>query len=282
MRLAESFVSMPFAAMKSGPPTLVSLRLRRRIYRDVVTAHIILILLPTAWFFVKQWILSKKPPVITVNLVNAVPDPSPPTPNPVKTPTPPTPTPPTPPKPTPTPPKPTPTPPKPTPTPPKPTPPKPMVALPKPAPPKPAWKPLTADDITLSKDVVRNSQPAPPNVSAADIEARLRNQRMRVSRSGPVGPVSQVLASYYDTVASFLYQRWAQPSRAELNGRKPTVAVNISIDAAGRVKSVNIARRSGLAPMDSSVEALIAELTSLPAPPNGAMTLSINLEIVDE
>jgi TonB family protein len=148
-------------------------------------------------------------------------------------------------------------------------------------PPKPLWKPLSADDITVSKDVVKNSQPAPPAVSAADIEARLRNQRMRVSQSGPTGPISQVPASYYDTVASFLYQRWAQPSRAELSGRKPTVAVNISIDAAGRVKSVSIARRSGLAPMDSSVEALIAGLTSLPAPPNGAMTLSINMEIVD-
>lgn len=264
---AGSLLPLRLSPGRGGTPLLVSLSLRRRILRDVFTAHLVLVLLPGAWFFVKHWLDSRKPPVITVKLVNAQPEPSPPTPQP--TPDPPAPAPPTPP--TPTPPKPTPTPPKPTPAPPKPT----------PTPPKPTWQPRSAKDITISKDVVRNSQPAPPQVSAADIEARLRSRQMRVAPVGPVGPVSQIPASYYETIAAFLYQRWAQPGRAELGGRKPTVAVSLSLDAGGRVKSAAITRRSGIAPMDASVEALLAGLTTLPAPPNGAMTLSVNLEIVD-
>jgi len=264
-----SLLPLRLAAGHAGTPSLVSLSLRRRILRDVFTAHVVLILLPGAWFFVKHWLDSRKPPVITVRLVNAQPEPSPaPAP---EQPAPAPPTPPAPPPPTP----PAPTPPKPAPTPPKPTP------IPTPTPPKPTWQPRSAKDITISKDVVKNSQPAPPQVSAADIEARLRSRQMRVGPVGPVGPVSQIPASYYETVASFLYQRWAQPGRAELGGRKPTVAVSLSLDASGRVKSASITRRSGIAPMDASVEALLAGLTTLPAPPNGAMTLSVNLEIVD-
>jgi TonB family protein len=258
---------------------LVSLSLRRRILRDVFTAHVVLILLPGAWFFVKHWLDSRKPPVITVKLVNAQPEPSPPTPQPTPEPPAPAPAPPTPPKPTPAPPPP-PTPPKPTPTPPKPTP-APPKPTPAPTPPKPTWQPRSAKDITISKDVVKNQQPAPPQVSAADIEARLRSRQMRVAPVGPVGPVSQIPASYYETIAAFLYQRWAQPGRAELGGRKPTVAVSLSLDAGGRVKSAAITRRSGIAPMDASVEALLASLTTLPAPPSGAKTRAVNREIVD-
>jgi TonB family protein len=105
---------------------------------------------------------------------------------------------------------------------------------------------------------------------------------MQVSQAGTPGPATTAPTGYYDTVAAFLYQRWAQPSRAELGGRKPTVAITLAIDANGKVRNAAVVRPSGLAPMDGSVTKLLAGLTELPPPPGGAMTLSVSLEIVEE
>jgi len=272
-------------------PVLVSNTLRRRIWRDVITAHVVFVLLPAVWFFAKQWWLSRRPPAIKVTLVSEplppspVPTPAPPvvtppTPPPPKPdpPRPPDPPPPTPPKPVPIPPVPTPVPPKPAPVPPKPTPvPKPQ---PTPEPPK-TWQPRSANEITVSKKVVKQTNPT-PTVSASEIEARLRNLARQIhGTTATTGPVAQVPQSYYETVAAFLYQRWDQPSRSELGDRRPRVGVLLAVEANGRVRSAKITRRSGIPAMDASVEALLSSLTMMPAPPNGAMTLDVNLEIVD-
>jgi len=228
---------------------------RRKIFRNVLIAHVVIILVPFFWYVIKRWMLAKKTMVLKVQLVTSIPEsqttvkPAPPTPKPslpekkIETTT---------------------------------------VATPKPKPkPKPKWKPRTAKDITVTKNVVESKDPAPSAISSQDIAKRLQKISRQCQVKNAAGPVSAIPAGYYDTIAAFLYERWQQPSRAELGGKNPTVTVTVAIDSSGRVKNSKISQKSGISVMDGSVNQLLKKLASLPKPPNGAMSLSISLEIAE-
>jgi TonB family protein len=71
---------------------------------------------------------------------------------------------------------------------------------------------------------------------------------------------------YLETISAVLRNRWKQPAAAELGGRRPQTAVALEIAGDGHLRSARISKRSGVAAMDSSVEALLRGVRRLPPP----------------
>ncbi len=156
-------------------------------------------------------------------------------------------------------------------------------------PPKKKWTPRKT--ITIShKTVVKNpapqkpmrpTAPAPPVVTASQLERELRKGCVRTTPAASTPAKSLPPSGYYDKVSAALYALWRQPSKAELGGKLPTVDLTITIDASGAVKVARVSRRSGNGTMDASALALTHRLRVLPKPPNGGMTLTVTLEVVE-
>ncbi|MBN1865074.1 MAG: TonB family protein [Victivallales bacterium] len=245
---------------------LVDAHQRRKIRIVVLSVHVGLVLLLLCWSLVSSFFARHKPAVIKVNLVSPpsdlskvdAPKPvSPPSPAPEPAPAPAL---------------------------------KKPVAV-KPPEPKPAPKKsnlLRPEDIKISDKVVRND-PAPPapvvaTPSAKDIERQLTAARnsVRVSSPQASAPAARgnVSRNYFDQVSAVIYQTWRQPLKSELGGRLPTVDVEFSLSADGKVESSRIIRRSGIAAMDSSAAELLANLKMLPPPPSGSTKFTVTLEII--
>jgi TonB family protein len=77
--------------------------------------------------------------------------------------------------------------------------------------------------------------------------------------SGPGDP-------FYSAIAEALYDAWDPPSRAEVGRGNPTVGVRITLRADGTVTAFQLSRSSGVAAMDTTVEAMLRGLRQLPAP----------------
>jgi periplasmic protein TonB len=249
---------------------LLEPRLKKKIRITVLGLHFGFLAILVLWYLITNFLIAKKPTVIKVTLVS--PDtgsaailPSPP----IFTPAPPAVKPKHRPKTSPTPPK-----------------PKPKVKVK----PKPKWKPRTANDINISKTVIKNDPipaPARPMLSAKDIEKNLRNSyrnsrvKTTTTRRTTQGG-TKISQNYFEKISALIYQSWQQPGQSELHGRYPVVDVEITVDASGRVVKSRIARKSGIAVMDQSAQKLLRELRTLPRPPSGKTTFTVSLEIVRE
>jgi len=258
---------------------------RRRVFSLVIAGHLFFFALPFVLSYIAKFFIPKRQPVISVKIINEVKSVTPPK---AERPKPEEPKP-EPPKPEPPEPEPKPEPPKPEPKPvPKPEPKqeKPVVKVPtvKPITKKPEWKPRTPKEITVSKEIVKAEKPTPPKIDSSRFKEKLlkiRDQcKITTSTMSSQNNSPQPL-DYYDKVSAYLYEVWKQPSKTELKGSRPKVAISITIDAGGRILSASIKSRSGIEAMDASVAELLKNLSSLPAPPGGGMSFDASLEISD-
>ncbi len=143
---------------------------------------------------------------------------------------------------------------------------------------------LDPKEIVISQTTVKGkkAEPKKPLISPGDIIGKLKNAaNQHVSTSSPVG--NTLSSDYYDIVSSYLYKMWRQPLKSELANRTPKVKISLKIDGKGNVISTRILNTSGISAMDSSVRDLLDRLKSIPAPSDGRATeIDVVLEIVED
>ena len=163
---------------------------------------------------------------------------------------------------------------------------------------------LTPDQIKISRTKVKPSQPrltAEQQRQAAEQQRQIAEQQARDARNaaaakalrsltgevggrgtpggggGPKGRLaSSEISAYYGKVEAFLKRRWIQPKL--YGGDCPKVLIRFRVTSSGSVSFVKIEQRSGVPAMDASVEELIADLRTLPAPPT-PMEFTVTMEI---
>ena len=144
------------------------------------------------------------------------------------------------------------------------------------------WKALDPNQIKKSSRTVTKQKSVPVKkytpLKADQIAKSLRKGIKTIKFNNSFNVNSSIL-NYYDEVSQYLYSQWQQPGRSVLGNILPVVSVKINVDAYGNVKSYSITDLSGISSMDVSVKTLLANLTSLPKPPDGAMTIDVSLEL---
>ena len=95
----------------------------------------------------------------------------------------------------------------------------------------------------------------------------------------PQGGLTQEEAAYYAALKKFLDFRWVEPSRTVLGDLRPTAVLELTIAADGRVLGARIVESSGNVSMDASVRRLIKVLDRVPVPPNGQLTILVDMEV---
>jgi len=145
---------------------------------------------------------------------------------------------------------------------------------------KPKQKILRPEDIFKPKEVV------PPRTKPKQTFKFDKNKLREKLKSRKVAPKQQVNKaptraelSFYESVGSFLYQRWAPPSATELGGRRPKATVAVSINSMGRILSWSIAKPSGYRAVDDSIKSLMNSIQHLPVPPSGIRSFEIELQV---
>jgi hypothetical protein len=88
---------------------------------------------------------------------------------------------------------------------------------------------------------------------------------------------SSAMLTYYDSVSSYLYERWEQPSKLAVSGELPSVLVRLKIGADGRLMGYQIIKNSNLTEMDNSIKRMLDAIDRLPPPPDGAITIEATL-----
>ena len=184
--------------------------------------------------------------------------------------------------------------------------PKPVVKpKPKPAPkpvvkpkPKPVVKPKTVvkpkpKPVVKPKTVVKPRRdphdevyqdPNPPNLNPkVPVGSRNRAQQYapKADNKAPGGGKKADEAAwlnYGKNVERYIYSRWVEPPRSLLGDSYPETVVDITIEANGKVSAVRVVKSSGNRPMESSVQALLANLDLLPRPPEGPTIYRITLK----
>ena len=117
----------------------------------------------------------------------------------------------------------------------------------------------------------------------ADIRATAGQQgRFGTTNPGQEGVLAtREMRAYYEQLNAFIRPKWnaVSPSSVELSGRVsnwPSVDLTISKD--GRVTKAVIVSKSGNKAIDAAVDALLADLKVVPAPPQ-AGTIRVTLDI---
>ncbi|OGV35338.1 MAG: hypothetical protein A2020_06355 [Lentisphaerae bacterium GWF2_45_14] len=269
--------------------------LRKKIIVSVLLAHFFVIVLPYLTSIIIRWFKPPRPKGMTVKLIDSLPGPP-------GNPGPPSPVPPSPEPPAPKPPEAVPTPPTPEPPIPQPQP------VPRPEPtikpikitPKPRVKPEPKINFKKLKQIkIKQREPEQKFTPLTQQELSQQNKKPVDNHNGVYTPKGNepnqtgVVTttgggggaadndSYFDSVASYLYSRWRQPSKTELGSRKPSVTVHVSLDGEGRILFAKISSPSGVRPMDNSVQELLTSIKNLPKPLSGPMSFDIQL-VVDE
>jgi TonB family protein len=86
---------------------------------------------------------------------------------------------------------------------------------------------------------------------------------------------------YYGRVAAHLARYKQFPPEARASRSQGAAAVTFTIDAAGRVTSVRLARASGVASLDREAQAMTRRASPFPPPPTGhAMTFTVPVNFV--
>lgn len=238
---------------------LVSPLTRKRIFRSVVIAHVVIISTMLVWGFIVEFFKPKRFKVITVSLYTPPGNPAPPAyapPAPKAKP-------------------------KPKPRPPVKHPEKPKnKVVPKP---KKVWKP--APKIKVSRELVyvkpekpREPQPRVETMDKQELLESLNQNRANI-RSNTVS--TGVVQSYESNVGAYLYRLWDTPDKSILGGKRPEVEIMLNVAADGQLLGAEILRPSGVPIMDESVEKLLRKIKYLPAPDGGARKVTLILEVIE-
>ena len=133
---------------------------------------------------------------------------------------------------------------------------------------KPKRKILSANDIKISRDVVKTT--TRKKLSSTDLEKNiLKNwQKVNYPVKSSTRYNGKVIAAYSDTVGLYLEPIWEQPDKVSLGGRLPEVTIKLDIDGNGRVTRARIIGRSGITAMDNSITKLLHQLKHVPPPPD--------------
>jgi TonB family protein len=144
------------------------------------------------------------------------------------------------------------------------------------------WKALDPNEILKSSKTITKQKPVPVKkytpIKADQIANNLRKGVKTIKFNNSFNANSSIL-SYYDEISQYLYSRWQQPSRSVLGNKIPVVNVKITVDAYGNIKNYSITSLSGISAMDASIKSLLQNLSNLPKPPDGAMTIDVSLEL---
>ena len=90
-------------------------------------------------------------------------------------------------------------------------------------------------------------------------------------------PATKEYYDYIDELKRTVEQRWNQPNSVELEGRRPEAKITLTIRKDGTVEKADFAR-TGIQPMDQSLENLRSRLKAVPPPPQ-AMEIEITLRV---
>ena len=118
------------------------------------------------------------------------------------------------------------------------------------------------------------------HTAGVPIGSRDAGQRLGPSNhQTPQGGLTAAEEKYYDQLKKFLDFKWSQPPDSLLGGQRPQATIELEISADGRVLSSKIVKLSGNNSMDESVRRLLKVLDRVPAPPNGAMKIHVNMVV---
>ena len=153
---------------------------------------------------------------------------------------------------------------------------------------KKTWKPLDITQITKPTDTqVKELKPATQivaensmqGVSASTLATNLKKSLsgVKFGTSSGTAQANPAMLTYYDSISSFLYERWEQPSKLAASGEPPAVLVRLNIGIDGRLMNYKIIKNSEFPEMNSSVKQMLDTIDRLPPPPNGAITIEANI-----
>ncbi|HWV21466.1 MAG TPA: TonB family protein, partial [Devosia sp.] len=108
------------------------------------------------------------------------------------------------------------------------------------------------------------SQAAAPKPAAQQAEQAAAPQQTAAAE-----PSNSQVNRWESSVFRHLGQRRKFPPEARARGEKGEVVVQFSIDASGRVLSVNVARSSGFGSLDQAARDLVIASSPVPPPPEG-------------
>lgn len=152
---------------------------------------------------------------------------------------------------------------------------------------KKTWNPLDISQITKPvetevKELKPTKQTTATNfvqgVSASTLAANLKKSLSSVKfGSNGTTQANPAMLTYYDSISSFLYERWEQPAKLAVSGEPPSVLVRLNIGTDGRLMDYKILKNSNFPEMDISVKQMLDSVERLPSPPDGAMTIEATL-----
>jgi protein TonB len=126
---------------------------------------------------------------------------------------------------------------------------------------------------TEFKPPVRKAAPPPQQASTQTSAPKPAAQQAAQAAAPQQAPSAEPSASqvsrWESSVFRHLGQRRKFPPEARARGEKGEVVVQFTIDGAGRVQSVSVARSSGFESLDQAARALVQGASPLPAPPAG-------------
>jgi TonB family protein len=147
---------------------------------------------------------------------------------------------------------------------------------------------LRPEDIVISKKVISSEpQRSTPKLDIPAVAEREVEKKFLKNIKTPAGNYSisskrkggTISASYFNRVSGYIYRIWRQPTKAETGNRPRKVEIKVTVDSFGRVISARIIRKSQNSAMNRSVEELLKNMKTLPAPPDGKAVFSIELEV---
>jgi periplasmic protein TonB len=135
---------------------------------------------------------------------------------------------------------------------------------------KPAPKPVQAAP-KLVKDAAPAKERRRIEAPTKDRAIKQANASTPSTAANSVGIGRSDASSNYPGLVSAHLRRYQQyPSDARSRGDQGTATVSFSLDGGGRVTSSRLARGSGIASIDSEVQAMVRRASPFPAPPGGA------------
>ncbi|MBK0032592.1 energy transducer TonB [Erwinia sp. S43] len=116
------------------------------------------------------------------------------------------------------------------------------------------------------------SQPQAASEQAVEAKAQVLQSNRDAARQSTSGLFSSSVtpATWQARLMAHLERRKRYPADARSRGETGTVYVRFSIDDAGNVLSITLARSSGHGELDDEVLSLVRRASPVPAPPSGA------------
>ncbi len=155
-------------------------------------------------------------------------------------------------------------------------------------PPPPARRPRQVVEEVVIPKRPRSTRRAParkppPALSAEQIVAQLRDKlgpttpTFTSTTDARAGRFDPEMAAYRKRIRALLYANWAGARVFSSQGRL-IAHFRVEVDAGGGVRSLDLVKTSGNAHFDESAERAIWKVEPFPAPPRGALTLTLTFD----